>query len=125
MKFEQALLAMRNGKRITRAEIYPTFYYMKADRLFKRDGEDGEEYEVEILHIDYCLMCEDWYLYEESKDKQKDNILKLIDKVENADFVDKEVLILCNCMKQQQQQITDIQKELGKLTERMNRCNID
>lgn len=125
MKFEQALLAMRNGKRITRAEIYPTFYYMKADRLFKRDGEDGEEYEVEILHIDYCLMCEDWYLYEESKDKQKDNILKLIDKVENTDFVDKEVLILCNCIKQQQQQITDIQKELGKLTERMNRCNID
>lgn len=125
MTFEQALLAMRNGKRITRAEIYPTFYYMKADRLFKRDGEDGEEYEVEILHIDYCLMCEDWYLYEESKDKQKDNILKLIDKVENTDFVDKEVLILCNCIKQQQQQITDIQKELGKLTERMNRCNID
>lgn len=125
MVFEQALLAMRNGKRITRAEIYPTFYYMKADRLFKRDGEDGEEYEVEILHVDYCLMCEDWYLYEKSKDKQKDNILKLIDKVENADFVDKEVLILCNCIKQQQQQITDIQKELGKLTERMNHCNID
>lgn len=125
MKFEQALFAMRNGKRITRAEIYPTFYYMKADRLFKRDGEDGEEYEVEILHVDYCLMCEDWYLYEENKDKQKDNILKLIDKVENTDFVDKEVLILCNCIKQQQQQITDIQKELGKLTERMNHCNID
>lgn len=119
MTFEQALFAMRNGKRITRAEIYPTFYYMKADRLFKRDGEDGEEYEVEILHVDYCLMCEDWYLYEESKDKQKDNILKLID------FVDKEVLMLCNCIKQQQQQITDIQKELGKLTERMNHCNID
>lgn len=125
MKFEQALFAMQEGKRITRAEIYPTFYYMKADRLFKRDGEDGEEHEVEILPVDEFFGCEDWYLYEKSKDKQKDNILKLIDKVENADFVDKEVLILCNCIKQQQQQITDIQKELGKLTERMNRCNID
>lgn len=125
MNFEQALFAMRNGKRITRAEIYPTFYYMKADRLFKRDGEDGEEHEVEILPVDEFFGCEDWYLYEENKDKQKDNILKLIDKVENTDFVDKEVLILCNCIKQQQQQITDIQKELEKLTERMNHCNID
>lgn len=125
MKFEQALFAMRNGKRITRAGVYPTFFYMKGDRLFGRNGEDGEEHEVEILPVDEFFGCEDWYLYEESKDKQKDNILKLIDKVENTDFVDKEVLILCNCIKQQQQQITDIQKELGKLTERMNHCNID
>lgn len=125
MVFEQALFAMRNGKRITRVGIYPTFFYMKGDRLFGRNREDGEEHEVEILPVDEFLGCEDWYLYEENKGKQKDNILKLIDKVENADFVDKEVLILCNCLKQQQQQITDIQKELGKLTERMNHCNID
>lgn len=125
MKFEQALFAMREGKRITRAGVYPTFFCMKGNRLFERNGEDGEEYEVETLLVGEFFGCEDWYLYEEGKDKQKDNILKLIDKVENADFVDKEVLILCNCMKQQQQQITDIQKELGKLTERMNRCNID
>lgn len=125
MKFEQALFAMREGKGITRAGIYPTFFCMKGDRLFGRNGEDGEEYEVKILPVDEFFGCEDWYLYEENKDKQKDNILKLIDKVENTDFVDKEVLILCNCMKQQQQQITDIQKELGKLTERMNHCNID
>lgn len=125
MKFEQALFAMRNGKRITRAEIYPTFFCMKGDRLFGRNGEDGEEHEVEILPVDEFFGCEDWYLYEKSKGKQKDNILKLIDKVESADFVGEEMLILCNCLKQQQQQITDIQKELEKLTERMNYCNID
>lgn len=98
---------------------------MKGDRLFGRNREDGEEHEVKILPVDEFLGCEDWYLYEKNKDKQKDNILKLIDKVENADFVDKEVLILCNCIKQQQQQITDIQKELEQLNERMNHCNID
>lgn len=103
MKFEQALFAMREGKGITRAKIYPTFFYMKGDRLFGRNREDGEEHEVKILPVDEFLGCEDWYLYEKNKDKQKDNILKLIDKVENADFVDKEVLILCNCIKQQQQ----------------------
>lgn len=125
MKFEQALFAMREGKRITRAGIYPAFFCLKGNRIFKRYGQDGEEYEVGLLPVDEFFSCEDWYIYEEGKDKQKDNILKLIDKVENADFVDKEVLILCDCIKQQQQQITDIQKELGKLTERMNHCNID
>lgn len=125
MKFEQALFAMRNGKLITRAGIYPTFFYMKGNRFFGRNGKNGEEHEVEILPVDEFFWCEDWYIYEESKGKQNNNILKLVDKVENADFVDKETLILCNCIKQQQQQITDIQKELGKLTERMNHCNID
>ena len=103
MKFEQALFAMRNGKRITRTKIYPTFFCMKGNRLFERNGEDGEEYEVKALLVGEFFGCEDWYLYEESKDKQKDNILKLIDKVENADFVSEEMLILCNCLKQQQQ----------------------
>lgn len=125
MIFEQALFAMREGKRITRTEIYPAFFCMKGNRLFKRDGQDGEEYEVGILPVDEFFGREDWYLYEENKDKQKDNILKLIEKVENADFVGGEMLILCNCVKQQQQQIADIQKSLEQLTERMNHCNID
>lgn len=125
MTFEQALLAMREGKRITRVEIYPKFFCMKGNRIFGRNGEDCEEYEVEILFVGEFFGCEDWYLYEENKDKQKDNILKLIDKVENADFVGEEMLILCNCLKQQQQQIADVQKELERLTEKMNYCNID
>lgn len=125
MNFEQALFAMRNGKRITRAEIYPTFFCMKGNRLFERNGEDGEEYEVKTLLVGEFFGCEDWYLYEESKDKQKDNILRLVEKVENADFVSEEMLILCNCIKQQQQQIADVQKELERLTEKMNHCNID
>lgn len=125
MKFEQALFAMRNGKRITRVGIYPTFFYMKGDRLFGRNREGGEEHEVKILPVDEFLGCEDWYLYEENKNKQKDNILRLVEKVENADFVGEEMLILCNCIKQQQQQIADVQKGLERLTEKMNYCNID